>query len=138
MTRSGAPLKYPRPPREGTRSFLTKAMSGPRTVSGFDASLKPTSAPMTPEGYCSRWRFRRNPIRITIRPWSDRDADGVSSKPPSGAVPLWCHRRGGRLQAGGLEETPSASRSDHGRIVMRMGFLLNRHLEQYPSGVIGG
>jgi Uma2 family endonuclease len=26
---------------------------------------------------------------------------------------------------------------DHGRIVMRMGFLLNRHLEQHPVGVIG-
>ena len=26
---------------------------------------------------------------------------------------------------------------DHGRIVMRMGFLLSRHLEQYPVGVIG-
>lgn len=26
---------------------------------------------------------------------------------------------------------------DHGRIVMRMGFLLNRHLEQHPSGVVG-
>ena len=26
---------------------------------------------------------------------------------------------------------------DHGRVVMQMGFLLSRHLEQYPVGVIG-
>ena len=26
---------------------------------------------------------------------------------------------------------------DHGRIVMRIGFLLSRHLEQHPAGVVG-
>jgi Uma2 family endonuclease len=26
---------------------------------------------------------------------------------------------------------------DHGRVVLRMGFLLSRHLEQHPSGVVG-
>ncbi len=43
MTRSGAPVKNPRGPRDGTRSFFRNAMSGPLTVSGFDASLKPIS-----------------------------------------------------------------------------------------------
>ena len=27
---------------------------------------------------------------------------------------------------------------DHGRVVLRIGFLLSRHLEQHPVGVIGG
>ena len=26
---------------------------------------------------------------------------------------------------------------EHGRVVLRMGFLLSRHLEQHPSGVVG-
>ena len=26
---------------------------------------------------------------------------------------------------------------DHGRIVLRIGFLLSRHLEQHPVGVVG-
>jgi Uma2 family endonuclease len=26
---------------------------------------------------------------------------------------------------------------DHGRVVLRLGFLLSRHLEQHPSGVVG-
>jgi len=68
MTRSGAPVKKPRP-LVGTRSRRTKAISGPRTVSGFDASLKPTSAPMVPTGCCSKWRPRSKPSRITTLPF---------------------------------------------------------------------
>ena len=46
--RSAGPFQNPRGSDSGIRSCRMKAMSGARTVSGFDASLNPTSVITTP------------------------------------------------------------------------------------------